>query len=107
MQDFRTLIVCPNCGEAARTTLLGSPEASRSVEGECVLRRCLTCLNLWWVDWSPAPVWATSLGSAGWGVDGGGRCERAVATTPASSVSVSHRRVRPTGQSIVRRPSGF
>ncbi len=107
MQDFRTLIVCPNCGELARTALLGSPMATQSIENECVLRRCLTCLNLWWVDWSPAPAWATSQGPQGWGVEGVERCERAVTSTPARSVSTSRHRVRPSGQTMVRRPSGF
>ncbi len=107
MQDFRTLIVCPNCGESARSALLGSPEASNSVENECVLRRCLTCLNLWWVDWSPAPAWATSQGPLGWGVDGEKQCERAVASTPARSASAGRHRVRLPRQPMVRRPSGF
>jgi hypothetical protein len=107
MQDFRTLIVCPNCGETDRSALLESPESNQSIENECVLRRCLTCLNLWWVDWSPAPAWATSPSSAGWGVEGGGRCERAVTSTPARSVSTSRHRIRLSAQTVVKRPSGF
>ncbi len=70
MQDFRTRIVCPSCGESAKTALLGPPSATMSVENDCVLRRCLNCLKLWWVDWSPAPEWASHpCGSGGESMD--------------------------------------
>jgi hypothetical protein len=110
MQDFRTLIVCPNCGESSRSTLIGPVVPALSLEKECVLRRCLACLSLWWVDWSPAPDWAPQPAALEWEEEddvGEAESEVAVLTTPTWTLASEMHRARRTRKALVRRPSGF
>jgi hypothetical protein len=59
MQDFRTRVVCPDCGGADNSELAG-PRSFDALPllSQSVVRRCLDCHYLWWVDWSPRPTMA-------------------------------------------------
>jgi hypothetical protein len=56
VQDFRTRLVCPECGEEGNSDLQ-RPAWARclSVLDESVFRRCRDCEHVWWVDWSRRP----------------------------------------------------
>jgi hypothetical protein len=57
MQDFRTRLVCPECGESDNSELTRHvPNDSTSIVSHSVVRRCLDCEHIWWVDWSPRPA---------------------------------------------------
>lgn len=57
MQDFRTRLVCPQCGESDNSELTHhAPVDSRSLVSQSVVRRCLDCEHIWWVDWSLRPA---------------------------------------------------
>ncbi len=51
MQDFRTRVVCPYCGQSVNFQLIryGPPGKSPAAE-ELVIRRCLECDHEWPVD---------------------------------------------------------
>jgi len=56
MQDFRTRLVCPDCGRADNSELAGPTFEAEPLLRQSVVRRCLDCDYLWWVDWSPRPL---------------------------------------------------
>jgi hypothetical protein len=49
MQDFRTRIVCPSCGESTPALLV----LEKPTEDLADIRRCLSCLYRWRVDGAP------------------------------------------------------
>ncbi len=57
LQDFRTRLVCPECGESDNSELMWQSTAEDlSILDREVARRCLVCAHVWWVDWSPRPL---------------------------------------------------
>jgi hypothetical protein len=57
VQDFRTRLVCPECGESDNSELTWqSTFEDLSFLDQGVARRCLLCEHVWWVDWSPRPA---------------------------------------------------
>ena len=57
MRDFRTRLVCPDCGVSDHSELAG-PKGFDAIPllRQSVVRRCLDCHYLWWVDWAPRPL---------------------------------------------------
>ncbi len=57
MQDFRTRLVCPECGEADNSELTRPDLQDRMpLLHQSVVRKCLDCEHVWWVDWSCRPA---------------------------------------------------
>ncbi len=57
MRDFRTRLVCPECGESDNSELRRTP-AFLPVQmlQDSVIRQCRDCHHYWWADWSPHPI---------------------------------------------------
>jgi hypothetical protein len=57
VQDFRTRLVCPECGESEKSELAWhAPFDPTAIVSHSLVRRCLDCEHIWWVDWALRPT---------------------------------------------------
>jgi hypothetical protein len=57
MRDFRTRLVCPECGESDNSELRRTPAfLPVHLLQDSVIRQCRDCHHYWWADWSPHPI---------------------------------------------------